>query len=399
MSKNEVIHMTGKAKLLYVDDEKVHLTNFRAAFSDEYDILTVLSGKEALRVFRKNSGIAIVVADQRMPGMTGVELLSEVFQINPDPVRIILSAYTDEKAIMEAINQGHVYQFILKPWKRRELAILLHQAKETYSLAIENKELTNRLNAKNIDLEEVNNELKRANLQLAEDNAQLKKAETRIHTLTRELLVAQENERQRIAFHLHDSMAQDLSSLRILCDTLFDDFPEAPEGLRKNGREISKVLHKCIRTVRELSYELRPFHIEQLGFIQTVYQYCHDFTEKNSLTLNFHSAGMKGLPLDSEIEINLYRIVQEIFTNVKKHAHASEITMKLLASHPNIILRVKDNGIGFDVEKRLAETLQERRMGLQSMIERVKLLQGEISINSQLGKGAKIIIEIPQKRP
>ena len=104
---------------------------------------------------------------------------------------------------------------------------------------------------------------------------------------------------------------------------------------------------------------------------------------------------MSGLLLNADTEINLYRIVQEALHNVTKHSGANQVVIRLIASFPTIILRIEDNGKGFDMKKRLERSFAEKRMGVRSMEERASLLQGKIEIRSQEGKGTKIMVEIP----
>jgi signal transduction histidine kinase len=137
--------------------------------------------------------------------------------------------------------------------------------------------------------------------------------------------------------------------------------------------------------------------MDQLGLVRTVNQYCEDFSEKNNVSIDFYTAGMKDLKLDFDTEINLYRLIQEGLNNIKKHAEADHIIIRLVASSPNIILRIEDNGKGFDVERRLARSLKEKRLGLSSMQERVSLLEGTMRIKSQLSMGTRILIEVPCK--
>ncbi len=134
-----------KLKLLYVDDEKVNLTNFKIAFKREYLILTATSGHEALKVFKDNDDIAIVVADQRMPGMTGVELLHDIKKRNEDVIRIILTAYTEVSDIIDSINKGNIYQYLVKPWVEKDLLHLLSKASEKYLLVCDNRRLVKEL--------------------------------------------------------------------------------------------------------------------------------------------------------------------------------------------------------------------------------------------------------------
>ena len=220
-------------------------------------------------------------------------------------------------------------------------------------------------------------------------------AEDKIRTLNQQLIKAQENERNRIAGYLHDHVAQDLSTLKIGLETLFDRQPDVSSALKEKICALSKTLQASITAVRDLSYDLRPPGMDQLGLIRTVYQYCEDFAAKNNVNVDFYSAGMKALKLDFDTEINLYRLIQEGLNNIKKHAQASHVVIRLVASSPHIILRIEDNGIGFDVQGRLARSLKEKRMGLSSMEERVSLLEGKMSIRSRPSKGTKIFIEVP----
>ena len=106
---------------------------------------------------------------------------------------------------------------------------------------------------------------------------------------------------------------------------------------------------------------------------------------------------MKDLKLDFDTEIHLYRLIQEGLNNIKKHANADHVVIRLVASSPNIILRIEDNGQGFDVKRRLARSFKEKRLGISSMEERVSLLEGTMSIKSQPSKGTSLFIEVPCK--
>ena len=226
---------------------------------------------------------------------------------------------------------------------------------------------------------------------------QRKQAEDKIRTLNQQLIRAQENERNRIAGYLHDHVAQDLSSLKIGLETLFDNQGGMSDVIKSKIDDMSQILQESITTVRDLSYDLHPSGMDQLGLMRTVYQYCNDFSEKNNVSVDFYTAGMKDLKLDFDTEINLYRLIQEGLNNIKKHAEADHVTIRIVASSPNILLRIEDNGKGFEVERRLARSLQEKRMGLFSMEERVSLLNGTMDIKSQPSKGTRIFIEVPCK--
>ena len=135
--------------------------------------------------------------------------------------------------------------------------------------------------------------------------------------------------------------------------------------------------------------------LEKLGLAQTLYQFCKEFSEKTNVRIDFQAAGIENLSLNYDIKINLYRLAQEGLNNVRKHAAAKKVAVKLVASFPDIILRIEDDGKGFDLSQRLAETSGEKRLGLRSMQERVRLIQGRMNIDSIVGKGTKVTIKIP----
>jgi len=130
--------------VLVVDDERDNLDAFRFNFRKSFRVLTAGSGAEALELLDAND-VAVVVADQRMPRMTGLELLREVNQRSPDTVGIILTAFTDTEVLIEAISLGHVYRYITKPWDAKELRAVLTQAIERFDLVRTNRRLTAQL--------------------------------------------------------------------------------------------------------------------------------------------------------------------------------------------------------------------------------------------------------------
>jgi two-component system response regulator AtoC len=130
--------------ILVVDDEQDNLDAFRFNFRKTFDILTANSGAEALAILEEKD-VAVVVTDQRMPKMTGVELLREVREKHPDTVGIILTAFTDVDVLIEAINLGQVYRYITKPWDAKEVRGVLQYAIERFDLQRENKKLAAQL--------------------------------------------------------------------------------------------------------------------------------------------------------------------------------------------------------------------------------------------------------------
>lgn len=231
-----------------------------------------------------------------------------------------------------------------------------------------------------------------------QDISTRKQAEESIHDLSQQLIKAHECERLMISRELHDRVGQDLSTLKMDFDRLSNESPVHHPETRKRIAAISALMQKTVTDIRDLAYELRPPGLDQFGFVQTISQHGKDFSEKTGLDVDMSFTGIQDLNLDFDTEINLYRLIQEGFNNIHKHARARRITLKMVSSFPNIILRIEDDGIGFDLAQRLASATVEKRMGLRSMQERTTLIGGTMRIRSQPGKGTKILIEIPNTR-
>ena len=253
-------------------------------------------------------------------------------------------------------------------------------------------------NIRNKALKKLNLALNNMNRQLSHDNITRKEAEAQVHSLTQELIMAQEAERQRIAFELHDNVAQELSSSKIASETLFDGHDEVPAEIRERNKKLTDLLLRSLKTVRSLSYDLRPSDIEHGDFIKIIRHYCEDFSVAEGIAVNFSSIGMNTISFDYNHRINVFRLLQEALNNIKKHAEADHLEIKMLSSHPNIIIRIEDNGKGCEIESRKTEALHEKRMGIKNMEERARLLGGCITLKSSPGSGMKIMIEFPYEK-
>lgn len=144
--------MEEKINILYVDDERSNLTAFKASFRRDYNIFIAETIDEALEILNGQE-IQIILTDQRMPEMTGVEFLQSVIPDHPEPIRILVTGYSDIQAVIDAINKGQVYKYISKPWNNEYLKVAMDKAYEVFSLRRENKELTKSLLKANQQLE------------------------------------------------------------------------------------------------------------------------------------------------------------------------------------------------------------------------------------------------------
>lgn len=238
-------------------------------------------------------------------------------------------------------------------------------------------------------------ELSEANVQLKALAEERGKAQQRILALTQELIRIQEDERQRIARDLHDNVAQNISSIMLKMETLFDDHSCVDERLRKRSESVTDILKEVVASVRDIAYGLRPPALDQLGLVKSLQHLCLEAGNKHGFAVDFVATGVEDISLDFDSEINIYRMIQEAVRNIVRHAHANKATIRLVKSHPDIFIRIEDNGQGFNVLERQAKTLTEKRMGLRSMEERARLVGGSMEIQSLVGTGTRIIFRLP----
>jgi len=144
-----------KSRILIVDDEEAILETMRFTFEDEYEVFTSPDARQALEILDENAPIAAVITDQRMPNMTGVEFLAEVYAHHPTTTRIILTGFADMEAILKAINDGHVYAYITKPWEPDQLKQIVMRAVGHHKLTLENARLLADLRRSKVLLEAV----------------------------------------------------------------------------------------------------------------------------------------------------------------------------------------------------------------------------------------------------
>ncbi len=147
MKTNTSIH-----PILYIDDEEDNLTVFYSTFRRNYKIHLATSGQEGMEIMKQHN-VHLVIADQRMPKMTGIEFLEKIIFEYPDCIRMVLTGFSDVEAIIQAINKGRVYRYITKPWNKDDLKITIDHALETYNLKQQNRKLFTDLQEANETLE------------------------------------------------------------------------------------------------------------------------------------------------------------------------------------------------------------------------------------------------------
>jgi two-component system sensor histidine kinase UhpB len=204
---------------------------------------------------------------------------------------------------------------------------------------------------------------------------------------------SQEDERKRIARDLHDDTVQSLIAIgqRIeLCRASLDD----PEEAREQLTDVRRMVTEVIQNIRHFSRELRPLALEDLGLVSALQLLVNDLARANSLEVDLEIDGQPQ-SLAPDLEVAIYRIVQEALQNVRKHAHASKVRVRAEFTDEGVAITVRDDGVGFIVPPNLTDLASRGNFGLMGIEERAQLFGGELEIHSQTGQGTELKVTLP----
>lgn len=394
--------MEHKYKILYVDDEIVNLNVFKSNFRRKYKIFTVDSGKKGLEILEKEA-IDLIITDQQMPEMSGSEFLEQVLVKYPDPIRLILTAYSNIEAIIDIINKCDVYRYITKPWTKEDMSIILEKALETYQLQQDNKGLV-------IELKELN--------QYLEHKVQLRTQ--RYLKANQELSIAKEKveesskAKELFLSTMSHEIRTPLNAIIGISHLLKKDkySPEQEENLNILSYSANNLL-VLINDILDLSkIEAGKIELDKVAFDleSNLKKLKKSFTYRCkergiALNLNFD----KNLKLEHYVigdftKIN--QILNNFLENAIKFTSKGSITVGVKKNKEDengieICFGVKDTGIGIEQEKiqsifdlfSQANSSTSRKyggtgLGLAISKRLVELLGGEIKLESELGKGS-----------
>lgn len=211
---------------------------------------------------------------------------------------------------------------------------------------------------------------------------------------SRRLINANESERRRIASELHDSIGQSLALIKNRAVLTAESVTD--ENTREQLELITSQTTQTISEVREISYALRPYLLDKLGFTKAVRSLLNKIAETSGLTIQAELNDVDGI-LNAESEMSIYRIIQESLSNAMKHAEASTVQVFVTQSDRNLTVLIADDGKGFDLNAVATRNADDRGFGLLGIAERVRMLQGTQEIESSASDGTTILIKIPIK--
>ncbi|MGQ9785600.1 MAG: sensor histidine kinase, partial [Anaerolineae bacterium] len=209
---------------------------------------------------------------------------------------------------------------------------------------------------------------------------------------------SQEEERRRIARDLHDDTVQALIAIGQRLELARDLIHESPDEAIEQLRDLRKMVTRTIESVRTFSRDLRPTALEDLGLVPALQYLVNDLIQKDGTAASLNVEGSPdGLPPD--LEVTIYRIVQEALTNIRRHAKASLVQVDAQFLPHMVLITVRDNGVGFEVPDDITELANQGNYGLVGLRERAQLFGGQMILTSQPGEGTEVQVLLPRQLP
>ncbi len=206
---------------------------------------------------------------------------------------------------------------------------------------------------------------------------------------------AQEDERKRIARELHDEMGQALASVLVGLHNV--ETAPTPEEQEQRMQDLRRVVTNALERVRHLAFDLRPKLLDDLGLVPAIKRYAAKYQERFGIETSVHALALDGTRLSPELEITVYRVVQEALTNAAKYAHCEHVSIVLQMRRQELSVIIEDDGEGFDAENLLREGKGSTHLGLYGMKERAELVGGTLEIESKKGVGTTVYLRVPLK--
>lgn len=353
-------------KVLYIDDETNNLVAFKASFRRVFQVYTATSAAEGMSILTKHR-VHIIIADQRMPGSTGVEFFDVVRDAYPDPVRILLTGYTDIEAIIDAINKGQIFRYIKKPWDELELQTAIYNAYEVYSTK---RELKDKIE----ELEKSNDELNRF-----------------VYSTS------------------HDLRSPLASVMGVLNLAKMEKSVQDPNGYMGMIESCVKKMDFFILKVIEYYKSIRVEDAkEEVDFVELLNESI-DFCRMQNPAIKFQVNVLQPVPF----RVDAFRmsvILNNLISNAVKYQKPDEpnpvVKLNVVVDTREANISIEDNGVGiiddhlnniFKMFFRSNFSVNGLGIGLYIVKEALTRIGGEISVHSTYGEGTSFKVTVPNK--
>lgn len=376
-----------RPRILIADDNSDMRQYLARLLAEHYTIETVPDGQAAIQVARERPP-NLILSDVMMPVMDGFQLLQAIREDERTrriPV-VLLSARAGEESRVEGMRAG-ADDYVIKPFSARELLARISARLEIARLQGEGERQYREL-AESLEIQ-----VRARTKQLEQRTAELIKQSEDIRNLSAQLLQIQDEERRHIARELHDSAGQTLAVLGMNLAQLTEQAKTKAPDIARQAETSERLVHQLQQEIRTASYLLHPPLLDETGLTSALGWYTQGLEERTGLDVTLNVAENFGR-IPSEIELVIFRLVQECLTNIHRHSGSKAATIRLTHGVDTVILEVQDEGKGI-----APETLEEIQaggsgVGIRGMRERVAQFSGTMKIESN-SSGTKIYVAIP----
>ncbi|MFB6265107.1 MAG: ATP-binding protein [Bradymonadaceae bacterium] len=392
----------GDRTFLVVDDEPDILDSIERLFRRQYRVLTAQTAAEG-RDLVESEDVQVVMSDQRMPDTTGIDFLAELRESHPEIVRVLLTGYSDIDNVIDAINEGHVYRYISKPWKPSELKLFVRQAFEYY----ESERERDRLLAQ---LREANEKLEEQNRLLSHSNAELKQLD-RMKDVFMEV----------VSHELNTPVAATVGYTHLLRRELGEDLPasidKALSGIDSSAMRLKRITSRIFKMLSEEgpTSTLTLDTIELPTFIEALRERIEPFLDKRDQTLDVEIDADTDLVADRE---KLRDVFLNLLMNAVKFSRDGQtisLRVRSASDGEEIAFAVEDRGVGIDEEDRskifdaFFSTFDSKHhssgdfgfekrgigLGLSVAQKFTEMHGGRIEVESETGEGSRFTVHLP----
>jgi two-component system sensor histidine kinase/response regulator len=359
-----------KITVLYVDDEMNNLNSFKATFRFDYNVLLAKDVAEAVAHLNNPvNSVQVILSDQRMPDMTGVEFFEQVRKSHPAPIRLLITGFSDIESVIDAINRGHIFRYIKKPWVEPDIQSAIEESYKFYMA-------TSLLDEKNIALQKAYNELTKFAYSVAHD------LKGPLVSVRGALSIIAEKEDARERNELIAMVTASLKKLQGFVDSMFDYY-------RLNQGELQ---------IEEIDFnELGNYYRDLFGVESRL----------NNIELTINVAQDKPFRSDlSKLKIIVNNLLGNAFKYQKNQNTQKTVNLEITANSELATIKVSDNGIGidekyqpsiFDMFYRATTHAPGSGFGLYNAKDAITKLDGTLEVQSVLGEGSAFTVTIPTK--
>ncbi|MFC3199231.1 hybrid sensor histidine kinase/response regulator [Parapedobacter deserti] len=361
--------MLKSPEILYIDDEANNLISFKATFRYRYPVYTAINTDEAREILRSNPNIRVIFCDQRMPGEMGIDFLHKIKLDFPRPVRILLTAYADMETVVDAVNKGHIFRFVRKPWLEEEIISSIEEANKFYIAS-------SMLDIRNEELQKAYDELDKFAYSVSHD--------------------------------LRDPLTGVLSAIKLALE--FDTVDRIHEILALMESSVLK-LNSYINSLHDYYLlkrgELSIAEIDFRSLFEHLLHFYSIYTQNNNVEFRVRAEQQEEFKSDeTALQLVLHNLLSNAFKYQKKDGDNKLVELSVSVENNKATIRVSDTGIGIaehdleDIFKlffRGSDQADGTGFGLYNVKGALAKLQGEISVQSIEKEGTTFTVVIPSK--